>query len=405
MAKGAYIGINNIARKINGGYVGVSGVARRIKSAYIGIGGVARPCWSGGGELTSYGQIDPWATPRRNYAATSTNNYALFGGGYTGTAYSNLVDVYNGSLVRSTKTLSEARECPAATTVGAYVLFAGGYMRTYSATVDAFNSSLTRTNPTKMDVARTEVAATTVGNKALFGGGKAAGEYSLYLRGYCTHLEAYDSSLTHYTAATESFYGLLGDTSAATVGNYAIFAGVDYENSVGDEEEVGQAEAYDASLTQIGDNINTINIQRKMSTATVGDYAIFAGGYTVDYDDDVGEYCAASSTVLAINTSLTSTYLSDLSYSRWNMASTSLGNYALFAGGEMQEFYYDEYDESYGTQRVDYKTVDVYDASLTKLENRSLSAIRTWFAAASVGDYAIFAPNNIYNTVDVFALV
>lgn len=47
MAKGAYIGIDNIARKVKNGYIGVDGVARKIKAAYIGIDGVARSCWGG----------------------------------------------------------------------------------------------------------------------------------------------------------------------------------------------------------------------------------------------------------------------------------------------------------------------------------------------------------------------
>lgn len=46
MAKGAYIGIGGVARKIKGGYAGVNGVARKIKKAYIGVNGVARLFYS-----------------------------------------------------------------------------------------------------------------------------------------------------------------------------------------------------------------------------------------------------------------------------------------------------------------------------------------------------------------------
>ena len=46
MAKGAYIGVNGVARKIKKGYIGVNGVARKIKKAYIGVNGVARLFWS-----------------------------------------------------------------------------------------------------------------------------------------------------------------------------------------------------------------------------------------------------------------------------------------------------------------------------------------------------------------------
>ena len=49
MAKGAYLGINDTARKVKNIYVGVDGVARKIKKAYIGDeNGLARLCWSAG---------------------------------------------------------------------------------------------------------------------------------------------------------------------------------------------------------------------------------------------------------------------------------------------------------------------------------------------------------------------
>ena len=43
MAKRAYTGVSNTARKINKGYIGVAGVARKIKESYIGVNGIARP--------------------------------------------------------------------------------------------------------------------------------------------------------------------------------------------------------------------------------------------------------------------------------------------------------------------------------------------------------------------------
>lgn len=46
MAKGNYIGIDNVARKGKKMYIGVDGVARKVKKAYIGVDGVARQIWS-----------------------------------------------------------------------------------------------------------------------------------------------------------------------------------------------------------------------------------------------------------------------------------------------------------------------------------------------------------------------
>ena len=48
MAKGAYIGVSNVSKKIKKMYIGVGGVAKKVKKAYIGVGGVAKLFWSGG---------------------------------------------------------------------------------------------------------------------------------------------------------------------------------------------------------------------------------------------------------------------------------------------------------------------------------------------------------------------
>jgi hypothetical protein len=151
------------------------GVARRIKKAYIGIGGVARPCLFGEG-VEYYGTITALSAARYAIPATTVGNYALFGGGQTGTnAYSNVVDAYNQSLTRSTPTaLSEAKYQHAATTVGNYALFGGGQNKAASRrkVVNAYDQSLTRSTPTALSEARNNLAATTVGNYALFGGGQ-----------------------------------------------------------------------------------------------------------------------------------------------------------------------------------------------------------------------------------------
>ena len=131
MAKGAYIGVDGVARKIKKGYVGVDGVARKIKKAYIGIGGVARPCW-GGDPISYYGTITPLTYPTIEFAGTSFGDYALFSGGR----------IYLESL---------------------------GV--TYSSKTTAYNSSLTYSNPTNIRSNAAYLAATTVGNYALFGGG------------------------------------------------------------------------------------------------------------------------------------------------------------------------------------------------------------------------------------------
>lgn len=47
MAKGIYVGVNGVARKVKAQYVGVSGVARKVTKGYVGVGGVARNVFTG----------------------------------------------------------------------------------------------------------------------------------------------------------------------------------------------------------------------------------------------------------------------------------------------------------------------------------------------------------------------
>ena len=48
MAKGQYVGVNGVARKVKQPYIGINNVARKVKTAYIGVNNVARECFSGG---------------------------------------------------------------------------------------------------------------------------------------------------------------------------------------------------------------------------------------------------------------------------------------------------------------------------------------------------------------------
>ena len=104
MAKGMWIGIGSVAKKVGKMYIGVGGVARKVKKAYIGVNGVAR-CFFSSGELSYYGTATAFSANRYSYAATTIGNYALFGGGRTDSStYSSVVEAYNKSLVKSTPT-------------------------------------------------------------------------------------------------------------------------------------------------------------------------------------------------------------------------------------------------------------------------------------------------------------
>ena len=174
----------------------------------------------------------PLSVAIEHLAATHIGNYALFGGGRDfdksgdGSDYSAVVDAYDTSLNRATRTpLSAVRYGLAATHVGDYALFGGGYSDSRSAVVDAYDTSLNRTTRTPLSVARTGLAATHIGDYALFGGGYSGS-------GYSAVVDAYDTSLNR-TAPTPLSVGRSA-LAATHIGDYALFGGGQDGDTSGD---------------------------------------------------------------------------------------------------------------------------------------------------------------------------
>lgn len=247
---------------------------------------------------------------REKLAATSVGNYALFGGGngYSIRDIYNIVDAFNSELVHSSPTgLSVARSLLASAHIGSYAIFAGGSKRAITGsdynlnTVDAYNSSLTRTIPTALSVARGKLVGTNNANYAIFAGpgddvdaynrslthtipsqlrisgnecaGTPIGEYALFAGNSSGMADAYDSELTRISAPNISNGGQSG---ATTLQNYAIFAGGD---RIGTSSPTDAVNVYDENLTLISPSPSPLSLARRgVHGATVGDYAVFAGG-------------------------------------------------------------------------------------------------------------------------------
>lgn len=104
------------------------------------------------------------------------------------------------------------------------------------------------------------------------------------------------------------------------------------------------------------------------AVTTVGNYALFGGGQDNSYQG----YAWG---IDAYDTSLTKSIPSELSKGRLGLAATNVGNYALFGGG-------------YSFDPV--ATVDAYNTSLTSSIPTALSVARTELTAISIGNYALF---------------
>ena len=352
-------------------------IARKIKKAYIGVGGVARPCWIE--RLEYYGTITELSVARAKLAATTVGNYALFGGGTAdeladyGTGTRDTVDAYNTSLTRSTPTtLTYDVFSLAATTVGNYAIFGGGSSNGTAAMtqVNAYDTSLTKSSPASLTTRRYGLAATTIGNYALFGGGDKNGSTT------SGEVIAYNTSLTKSTPTALS--SSRGGLAATSISNYALFGGGAANSRV---------DAYNASLTR---SIPTaLSVKRYFcSAASVGgNYALFAGGYA--YTNGTSNYHAS---VDVYNTSLTKSTATSLSIGRNFATAVSIGDYALFAGGQGST-------DALGT-------VDIYDAKLTRTIQHDLSIARYGASASAVGNYALVAGgcsnNGASSVVDVY---
>ena len=123
-----------------------------------------------------------------------------------------------------------------------------------------------------------------------------------------------------------------------------------------------------------------------LGATTVGNYALFAGGTTGS---------TKSGEVFALNTSATASYPTALSTPRSLLRGASIGNYALFAGGA-------------NSSDTAVNTVETYTNSLTRSIATGLGYAASTMAAASGDYYAFFAgglnnSNSVDNVVNAYS--
>lgn len=333
-----------------------------------------------------YKTATPLNAARDDMLSASVGNYALFAGGIADGYHSTIVEAYNTSLTRSTPMeLNVARVRAEATTVGDFALFAGGNLA--GGDVDAYNSDLTHSSTTPLFSGRTDSAATTVGNYALIAGGQIHSTSNGFT--HTSLVDAYNANLTHSTlgSLSSSLSKSRMLATGVTVGNYALIAGGHSYN--GNSTPTSSAyysdvvDAYNTALVR-STPIALKHAKYGCASASVGNYALIAGGYNSSYPSEVTAYDA----------NLTQTTPTPLSSSSSRGGATSVGGYALIGN-----------NSSYGY-------VDVYDEELTRTTQEvGLSVARRDFSAATVGAYALFAggastfDNSRCDTVDVYRRV
>lgn len=249
-------------------------------------------------------------------ASTGNNDYAIIAGGSTGSvSMSDAVEAYNAGLVKYTiGGLRQRKRSMSVTSFGGYAMFAGGLIEpeNSTSTVDVYSNSLVRTALQDLSTARNAGSGVVAGAYALFGGGMTS-----YVN--TNVVDAYNSSLVRLTVTPLAATGYFIGTSK--LGSYGVFAG-------GTGDRISTIDIYNASLVRSNQYLYTP--RSGVSGTNTTNYALFAGGR------DQNNNATKLVEVLNANT-LAHTTTINLGDERNNMGAATLGKYAIFAGGDTSD--------------------------------------------------------------------
>ena len=373
MSKGLRVGAQNISRNGKKGYFGVNDVPKKIKKIYVGdSNNVPQLGYNAQTGVYYYGLAPNLSQAKDRFAACSLPDYAIFAGGYgsdnVGSQFFDSVDAYTSSLTRALPTvLSESKDWLASAVANQVALFVGGYIGDYTETnsIDYFSSSLVK-GSASYGKSVDHFVGTSLADFAVFAGGRTHTSASSTTTSNQVYKIDQSVTQTAFPNMSNSRY----DHGGASVGDYAIFAGGRNSTSV---------EAYSASGTKASSVTSLPAKTEQLVGVSSGDYAIFAGGY-----NSTNQVMLAD--VATFDAQLTKSYAPNLSNRRTYPSAVFLGGYTLIGGGQ-------SVNRTTGVPTY-YDTVDVYDTSLTR-SVLSLSAARWRLASAIVGNKLLFAGGGI----------
>lgn len=362
MAKGAYIGVNNVARKIKKGYIGVDNTARKIKKGYIGVGGAARLFYSLG---------PPMITSRLNgtkycdnvILASINDKYLLvqdYDNGSQRVYDKSLTVVYSGN---------RSYNFYGANSVGSYGVL---IPKTTSEPIYVYTDSLTLTY---VDFGTTTGYSLSPGNIKV-------GDYIVF------NSRAINSSLTLFSDLPVSVEN--GDTTekylrvGAQVGNWGCFS-----NGWG---KIGTINTSLTTGTVITESSNSLYNKCTAWASAGNSYAIAVNG---DDDDESGY--PYNKKVWAVDASLTLREGLTSTDARYGLGSFTLGDYACFSGGG-------------GSSTTGKTKVDVFDTSLVLTMNNYRTVDSYNVAGGSFGDMGVFyggmgvTSKSEVNNIDIMTL-
>ena len=332
-------------------------------------------------------------------ASASTENYAIFSG------YNTKAEVFDIYLTGSTINTNKAFK-PVGLSFNDYAVFLGGASTTTSSTTTtnkkiwAYDDTLTQIS-TIPDLTRggMYLSATTLNDDInnhkylISGDGYNKASYA------GTDADVYNESFTKINGVSKlNFYRK--DGTATTLGNRAIF----YGGGTSTSNDFGYIDVYDTDLIHsIYPLALTMRQKINLTSTVVGNHAVFAGGYL--YDSSRKK--AYNRDMCFLDEYLTATQTSFQQASPEGVTSTTIGDYAVLAGGLKK------YPSETETDAYSYAwTVDKY---LTKTTITKLSQARGYASAVTIGDFVLVGggvkkidnttASGNYKTIDVYSRV
>lgn len=256
--------------------------------------------------------------------------------------------------------LSVARDGPAAVSIENYALFGGGRYHNASSgnigcnAVDAYNAMLTRSQPTPLSTIRAGLAAASASGYAVF-----CGTNQELVMGYSENANAYDKDLVKVNV--QSMSEARSSCGAASIGDFALFGG-GYTRSV-PSTVTGTVDAYGKDLVKADDPAPII-APGAACAASNANYAIFyASGKASAYDKNLTRALPAANIDLA------------------GKAAAMAGNYVIVTGQQ---------------------TAVAYDLFLTMVEPEFPAEGQTKAAGTTLKDHALFVHEGAPGVAEVY---
>lgn len=368
MTKGIHAGVGGTVRKSKP-YVGVGGVVKKVKKVFVGIGGLPRLAYSAG--ISYKGIITPLSNYKyRQHTAGSNSNFAIFVGGAveSATAQNDAVTAYDTNLTRSTPDgTGSGYALRAFASIGNYAIFMGGRIQNVViASSTIYDGVLTKSNLAAIPTAVQLAAGAKSANHAIIAGGTTS---VAYWNTATSGAYAFDAVLNRTGLSVRRAKTAM---AGASVGGNAIFAGgvATLSGTI-----INEVDIFNASLTR-SDGVVLDDINYWMASGSTSMYAWFAGGKVSTSDSSNKKVYAYDSSLVK---HVTSELLTHTTAAPRTPAVAAFNDYIIFAGQSNEDPLFSA-------------DIDVYDNYLVRQRDiPNLSEAVIGIQGTSIGNYALFA--------------